>query len=355
VSYTSDGEGLRQTRTTSAGTTDFLWDVSGSLPLLLDDGTDTYLYGPSSAPVAQIADSGGSIQYLHGDLIGSTRLLTDSSGTVVGTTEYDAYGNRTNYTGTADSAIGYTGNWTDPTTGLVYLRARDYDPATGQFLTVDPEVDTTRQPYAYAANDPLDSSDPTGLNCRPHYTFSPSDFESQLYWQELGPEYAKDLSGFSDGLNLDALFDPSNSVAQKYRNDPGFQIEEGIGEVVSVASIVIAIKDIGVAVADSPAEAENDPAAIRVTKRVGTKQAIQAAAPRTADGDFIDPNTGKVVPAGGPFDYGHLPEYQWAKTQQIAREQGWTRQQVLDYENDPSHYVIEDPSSNRSHAFETPR
>ena len=163
VAYTSNGDGLRQTRTTSAGTTGFTWDVSGGLPLLLDDGTHTYLYGPSSAPVAQIDDSTGAAQYLHGDLVGSTRLITDSTGTVVGTTEYDPYGNRTAHTGTADSAIGYSGNWTDPITGLVYMRARDYDPGTAQFLTVDPLVDSTRQPYAYVANNPLDNSDSTGL------------------------------------------------------------------------------------------------------------------------------------------------------------------------------------------------
>jgi hypothetical protein len=45
----------------------------------------------------------------------------------------------------------------------VYLRARDYDPATAQFLTVDPAVDETRQPYAYVANNPLLATDPTGL------------------------------------------------------------------------------------------------------------------------------------------------------------------------------------------------
>ena len=54
-----------------------------------------------------------------------------------------------------DSPIGYSGNWTDPDTGLIYLRARDYDPATAQFMTVDPQVDSTHQPYAYVANDPL--------------------------------------------------------------------------------------------------------------------------------------------------------------------------------------------------------
>jgi RHS repeat-associated protein len=163
ITYNSDGDGLRQTRTVGSSTTDFTWDVQGSLPLLLDDGTHSYLYGPSSAPFAQVDDSTGAIQYLNGDLIGSTRLITNSSGTAVGTTEYDAYGNRTNHTGTADSAIGYSGNLTDIDTGLVYLRARDYDPATAQFITVDPNVDVTNQPYAYVGNEPTIRTDPTGL------------------------------------------------------------------------------------------------------------------------------------------------------------------------------------------------
>jgi hypothetical protein len=46
----------------------------------------------------------------------------------------------------------------------VHLRARDYDPATGQFLTVDPAVDSTRQPYAYTGNSPLQLTDPSGLD-----------------------------------------------------------------------------------------------------------------------------------------------------------------------------------------------
>jgi hypothetical protein len=98
-----------------------------------------------------------------------------------------------------------------------------------------------------------------------------------------------------------------------------------------------------------------DVAANRVTLRVGTKAEIRANAPKTADGDFIDPNTGQVIPKDGPFDYGHQPGYEWWRTQQIARDQGWTRQQLIEYENDASHFQIEDPASNRSHAFEMPR
>jgi hypothetical protein len=40
---------------------------------------------------------------------------------------------------------------------------RYYDPATGQFLTVDPLVNQTNAPYFYAGDDPVNASDPTGL------------------------------------------------------------------------------------------------------------------------------------------------------------------------------------------------
>ena len=40
---------------------------------------------------------------------------------------------------------------------------RYYDPATGQFLSVDPLVDETGQAYAYTGDDPVDGADPMGL------------------------------------------------------------------------------------------------------------------------------------------------------------------------------------------------
>jgi hypothetical protein len=41
---------------------------------------------------------------------------------------------------------------------------RYYDPATGQFLSVDPLVSSTGEPYAYARDDPVNGSDPNGLH-----------------------------------------------------------------------------------------------------------------------------------------------------------------------------------------------
>ncbi len=48
-------------------------------------------------------------------------------------------------------------------TGLIYMRARAYDPTTAQFLTADPLTNITRAPYYYAGDNPLNKADPTGL------------------------------------------------------------------------------------------------------------------------------------------------------------------------------------------------
>jgi RHS repeat-associated protein len=100
---------------------------------------------------------------------------------------------------------------------------------------------------------------------------------------------------------------------------------------------------------------DGDPTARRVTLRRSTKIAIQRAMRHTPDGDYIDPNTGETIPRDGPFDYGHRPGLEWWRTRVRAVIERWTRQQVIEFENDPSHYQVEDPATNRSHRFEEPR
>jgi len=167
VSYQSDGDGLRQSRTVGTATSQFLWDPNHAIPVLLDDGTDSYIYATSTTPIAEIDDSTGAIEYLHADNVGSVRTITSATGTVVGTTDYNPYGVVTSHTGTSTSNFGYATAWTDPGTGLDYLRAREYDPNAAQFLQVDPAVELTRQPYGYVSGDPLNSQDPSGL-CPPN-------------------------------------------------------------------------------------------------------------------------------------------------------------------------------------------
>jgi RHS repeat-associated protein len=106
---------------------------------------------------------GGSITYLHHDQQGSTRLLTGSTGIVTGSTTFDAYGNKTGSTGSSTTPLGYDGQYTSSDTGLIYLRARVYDPATTQFLSLDPAAALTRAPYGYGRSNPLTLGDPSGM------------------------------------------------------------------------------------------------------------------------------------------------------------------------------------------------
>src|SRR5207245_6475399 len=55
----------------------------------------------------------------------------------------------------------------DPNTGLTVVGAREYDPGTGRFVSLDPILETTSPQelngYTYAAGNPVSQSDPNGL------------------------------------------------------------------------------------------------------------------------------------------------------------------------------------------------
>jgi RHS repeat-associated protein len=165
-SSTYNGDGLRMSKSSAGTTLNFAWDDVGP-KLLLTDGSTSYVYGPDGSPVEQI-DASGNVLYFHQDQLGSTRLLTDSAGAVAGTYTYDAYGKTTAHTGSASTALQYEGQYVDSETGLYYLRARYYDPATAQFTTRDPLQALTGASYSYVGNNPLNGVDPLGL-CWPHF------------------------------------------------------------------------------------------------------------------------------------------------------------------------------------------
>ena len=64
---------------------------------------------------------------------------------------------------TAATPFGFAGAYADPT-GLASLINRYYDPVTGQFISVDPELASTWQAYSYADGDPVVRTDPSGLS-----------------------------------------------------------------------------------------------------------------------------------------------------------------------------------------------
>ncbi len=178
ATYSYDGDGLRMSKTVGGNTTSFAWDQSGTVPLLISAGSTSYIYGPAGQPIEQIA--GGTATYLLDDAQGSTRLLTSSSGAVVGTYSYSSYGAVISHTGTVTTALQYQGQYTDAESGYIYLQARYYDPATGQFISADPLVSLTLSAYGYAADNPVNDADPLGLAW-----YQPSTWWSQQTNEEL--------------------------------------------------------------------------------------------------------------------------------------------------------------------------
>jgi RHS repeat-associated protein len=157
-----DGDGLRASETTGSTTQHFVWNKVTSVPLLLMDSANAYTYGPSGTPFEQINLSSGTIRYLDSDALGSVRGIVSSSGSLTASTSYDAWGNAQTAGGlTSYSPFGFAGGYTDQTS-LQYLENRFYDPSTDQFMSVDPDIATTNEPYLFTNDDPLNMSDPTG-------------------------------------------------------------------------------------------------------------------------------------------------------------------------------------------------
>jgi RHS repeat-associated protein len=163
ASYVYNGDGVRMSRTIGGQAVSYTWDVAAGMPFLLQDGTNTYVYGLG---MVYWVDGSGNPTYRLTDALGSTATLIGASGAVVGSYTYDAFGNIRTHTGSS-TEFSYTGEQNDPN-GFEFLRARYYDAAVGRFLgrdTAEPDynVPGTLNRFAYVLNSPVNLTDPSGL------------------------------------------------------------------------------------------------------------------------------------------------------------------------------------------------
>ncbi|MDG4857750.1 RHS repeat-associated core domain-containing protein [Streptomyces sp. T-3] len=210
--YSYDKTGNTTKRPGSTATQDLAWSEEGKLAKLTESGKATdYLYGPDGELLIRNTQDGERVLYA-----GATELHLKTNGTTWAQRHYGAVAVRSNASGankltflagdhhgtqtlaiTADSAQtpskrytspfgaergkptgspwpddkGFLAKTNDTTTGLTHVGAREYDPTIGQFISADPflEIDKpqTLNGYAYAAQNPLTFSDPTGerLGC----------------------------------------------------------------------------------------------------------------------------------------------------------------------------------------------
>jgi RHS repeat-associated protein len=239
--YTYDGTGLRMSQTINGTTTHMTWDTSGDLPLLLYDGANYYLYGPDGTPFEQIASE--TPIYLHHDQQGSTRLLTNSTGEAKGKYTYTPYGAVEEHTGSASTPLGYDGQYRSDDTALIYLRARAYDPATAQFMSVDPLVSETGAPYFYAGDSPVNGGDPSGMQDLPNFNIWPCGVglagsctgNTSIGNYGLFGIFNQEGWGFNGNINLNTSLGSVNAVGQA--NQSGWSVAGilngnlGIGKV----------------------------------------------------------------------------------------------------------------------------
>jgi RHS repeat-associated protein len=161
----------RQVATTVGGvTTTFAYQESQLISEKGSNGTNAaFLNGPDG-PLARIDNStagAGAVQSYLPDALDSTLALVTSAGQIAASYSYDLFGNATSSVSGDANPLRYTGliSGSVMPAGLQDNGARDYSPATGQFISADPTgaSGSGDNLYAYAGGDPVDNSDPTGL------------------------------------------------------------------------------------------------------------------------------------------------------------------------------------------------
>jgi RHS repeat-associated protein len=189
TTYAYDASGLRISATTGTGATAvtraWSWDIANRLPMLAVERESTggntagrsFVYGAGGQPLALVAPAGDVHSYLH-DWLSGVAGIVSAAGVPEWGYDYDPFGNARGdgltdggkrFTDDAPAnPLRFTGGYSDPTQGDRYqLRARNYDPGTGRFDSVDPmpagAISPADSTYGYVANRPTVNTDPSGM------------------------------------------------------------------------------------------------------------------------------------------------------------------------------------------------
>lgn len=167
ASYTYYGDGLRATKTVNGAKTRYIY-LDGRVIEELDANGNTIgrniwgnelLYRQDT-----VQNKAGYYMYNgHGDVV----AIRDSSGAVLNSYDYDIWGKIITQTEQMSNPFQYTGEIYDDESGLIYLRARYYDPNDKRFITEDTYEGELNNPqtlnlYTYVGNNPLRYIDPSG-------------------------------------------------------------------------------------------------------------------------------------------------------------------------------------------------
>jgi RHS repeat-associated protein len=167
ASYVYDAMGQR----VSGQNGQYLYDAGGQMITQLSS-SGGWNFGEIYAAGRHIATySGGTTNFMHGDWLGTKRVMTALNGTVSETCTGFMFGDGVNCTGTNWSFNGFTDDIHDPETNLEHTLFRQYSGSEGRWLTVDPGGVASADPsnpqswnrYAYVMGNPVNGMDRQGL------------------------------------------------------------------------------------------------------------------------------------------------------------------------------------------------
>jgi RHS repeat-associated protein len=125
-----------------------------------------YLLG-GAVVVRQLALNGPL--YFHRDRLGSVTEGTSDNGGAVELYSYDPWGGASSpFVAPDDNEFRFAGGRQDSGTGLIQMGVRSLDPSLGRFISPDPLIARPQRqldlnPYVYAQDDPINSTDITGM------------------------------------------------------------------------------------------------------------------------------------------------------------------------------------------------
>ena len=128
-----DGAGARAKKTVTGGHPPP--PTTSGTHFEVKDGVATKYIFAGNLRVAQMV--GSTVSYFHKDHLGSSTVMTNASGTLVESTNFEPFGGQRAHTGTDTSAYKFTDQEFDAENGLYNYDARMYDPVIGRFISPD--------------------------------------------------------------------------------------------------------------------------------------------------------------------------------------------------------------------------
>jgi RHS repeat-associated protein len=150
------------------GTEIFHYDSGSDSPAWIERGSvwSRNIVG-IGGELAAIQESPGTttlqLTNLHGDIT-ATAELSPSATKLKTTSRFDEFGNPVSGNAGRYGWLGDKGRRTEFASGVIQMGARSYVPALGRFLTPDPVMGGSANPYDYANQDPVNAFDLNG-NC----------------------------------------------------------------------------------------------------------------------------------------------------------------------------------------------